>query len=71
MKKYYQYAGDVINGKIIAGQTIKLACKRFLNDLQRDDLVFNESVVDDAIQFIGALKHFTGRHSGKAFTLEP
>lgn len=71
MKKYYQYADDVINGKIIAGQTIKLACKRFLNDLQRDDLVFNESVVDDAIQFIGALKHFTGRHSGKAFILEP
>jgi phage terminase large subunit-like protein len=71
MKKYYQYAEDVINGTIIAGETIKLACKRFLSDLERDDLIFNESVVDDAIQFIGTLKHFTGRHSGNAFILEP
>ena len=69
--KYYQYAEDVISGKIIAGETIKLACKRFLNDLKRDDLIFDESVVDNAIQFIATLKHFTGKHSGKDFILEP
>lgn len=69
--KYYQYAEDVISGKIIAGETIKLACKRFLNDLKRDDLIFKEDVVDNAIAFIGTLTHFTGKHSGKAFILEP
>lgn len=39
---YYEYCSKVLNGEIIAGETIKLACKRFLNDLQRDDLEFRE-----------------------------
>jgi len=69
--KYYQYAKDVVSGVIVAGETIKLACQRFLNDLKRKDLFFDESVVDNAIEFIGTLKHFTGKHSGKPFILEP
>lgn len=36
-KLYYEYCSRVLNGEIIAGETIKLACKRFQNDLQRDD----------------------------------
>ena len=68
--KYYQYAEDVINGKIVAGTSIQLACKRFQNDLLRDDLEFREDKVERAIQFIGTLKHFTGKHSGKPFKLE-
>lgn len=32
-----QYAQDVVNGKIIAGNNVK-ECKRFLDDLQREDL---------------------------------
>ena len=68
--KYYQYSEDVLSGKIIAGDTIKLACKRFQDDLQRDDLEFREDKVERAIKFISTLKHFTGRHSGKPFILE-
>ena len=67
---YYQYVEDVLSGKVVTGDTIKLACKRFQNDLQRDDLVFREDKVERAIQFIGTLKHFTGKHSGKPFKLE-
>lgn len=70
MKQYYQYAEDVINGKIIAGENTILSCKRFKNDLLRSDLVFKENVVDRAIIFIGTLKHFTGKSSGKNFILE-
>ena len=69
-KLYYEYCSRVLNGEIIAGETIKLACKRFQNDLQRDDLEFKEDKVDRAILFISTLKHYTGRHSGKPFTLE-
>lgn len=65
MKPYYRYVDDVLDGKIVVGENIKLACQRFKNDLGRTDLVFKEEVVDRAIAFIGTLKHFTGKHSGK------
>lgn len=67
---YYDYYSKVLNGEIIAGQTIKLACIRFQNDLLRKDLEFREDKVDRAIQFISTLKHYTGKHSGKQFILE-
>ena len=51
-KLYYEYCSRVLNGEIIAGETIKLACKRFQNDLKRDDLEFREDKVDRAIKFI-------------------
>lgn len=71
MKKlYYQYAEDVVEGKVVACNSIQLACKRFISDLQRDDLDFKEDVVDRAIAFIGTLKHFAGRSSGQPFILE-
>lgn len=70
MKPYYKYVEDVINGTIVAGTTILLACKRFKDDLQREDIEFREDKVDRALQFIGTLKHYTGNHSGKPFILE-
>ena len=48
---YFKYAEDVLSGKIVAGESIKLACKRFQDDLQRDDLEFREDKVLRAIQF--------------------
>jgi phage terminase large subunit-like protein len=69
--KYIKYAEDVLNGKIQAGETIKLACKRFLNDLKREDLDFKEDKVERAISFIKTLKHYTGKHNGKSFILSP
>ena len=70
MKGYYHYVEDVLNGKIVVGELIKLTCQRFKDDLQREDIYFNESVVDKAINFIGTLKHFMGKSSGKHFKLE-
>ena len=70
MKLYYNYCSEVLNGDIITGEAIKLACKRFQSDLRRNDLEFRESKVDRAIRFIGTLKHFTGKHSGTPFILE-
>ena len=64
MKPYYRYAEDVSSGKLIVGENIKLAIQRFQNDLQREDLEFREDVVDNAMNFISTLKHFTGKSSG-------
>lgn len=71
MKSYYQYSYDVVNGSIVAGEIIKLACKRFLEDLKRNDLYFDEEVADNAIDFISIMKHFKGKSSGQSFVLEP
>lgn len=70
-KKYYKYAVDVINGKIVACEFIKLACQRFIADLDRDDLTFDYKRVDRFIKFTGILKHFKSSASGKHFILEP
>jgi phage terminase large subunit-like protein len=71
MKPYLQYANDVVEGNIVAGEYIRLACQRFLDDLQREDLYFDEAKVDRAIRFIQSLKHYVGRSAGKQFLLEP
>lgn len=71
MKIYHQYANDVIKGKVVACELIKLACERFLRLLENDNYEFRESVVDDKIKFYSFLKHFTSKHSGKPFILEP
>ena len=70
-KDYYKYATDVINGDIVAGNHIKLACKRFLADLEDDRFEFRESAVDYCIKFISIFKHYTGKHAGKNFELMP
>lgn len=68
---YWEYATDVVSGKIVACENVRNACKRFLNDLDRDDLEFRKETADRAISFIGILKHFRGKSSGKPFILEP
>src|SRR5574339_70064 len=46
-----QYANDVLSGKILAGQYIKLAAQRFLNDLEREDIYFDEVEANRIINF--------------------
>lgn len=68
-KKYKKYAEDVLSGKIVAGQYIKLACKRYLSFFERDDMYFDTKAVDKVVNFISKLKHFTGSHNNKPFIL--
>lgn len=71
IKPYHRYASDVSSGGIVCGQLIRLAVERFYTFLERDDLIFKESKVDYVIRFISKLKHYTGRHAGKPFVLQP
>lgn len=68
--RYIKYAQDVVSGKIIAGKYIKLACERFFCLMENDDYEFREDAVKRVIDFVGILKHYTGRHAGKPFILE-
>lgn len=71
MKGYYQYAQEVLSGKIVAGEYIKLAAERFFSLIEDDGYEFREEKVDEVIEFIAILRHYTGRHAGKPFILAP
>ena len=71
MNKYTEYAEKVLNGEITACTYIKLACKRYLAWMERDDIEFIPSKADKVVNFCQKLKHFTGRFNGKNFILEP
>lgn len=73
-----KYAQDVIDGRIIAGAEIVAACKRFMADLQRDDLELRSHDPDLAINIMQTtLVHAQGEDLegrpllGKPFILEP
>lgn len=70
-KPYYIYAKDIVEGKIVSGQYIKMTCQRFIDDLNNDKWDFREDKVERCIKFISTLKHFKGKSSGQNFILQP
>lgn len=64
-----QYANSVLDGSIIACQMTKLACRRFLNDLERKDLFYDDKPVELFNRFCKQFQHYTGQYVGKPFTL--
>lgn len=56
----FHYAEKVINGEIVSGELVKLACKRFMNDLERDDLEFRYEVGNKFMEFCSMLHLFEG-----------
>lgn len=70
-KSYIQYPSDVLSGKIITGEYIRLACKRFFSLMEDDRYEFRPDRVENVIRLFAHLKHFKGRHSGSPFLLEP
>ena len=69
-----QYAKDVVENKIVANKWIKLACKRFLNDLDREDVswYFNSKKAQHIHDFYTYfIKHVTGEIAGEKYILAP
>lgn len=73
-----KYAQDVIDGTIIAGADIVNACKRFLSDLEREDLEYRDKEPDACITLMeGMFVHRKGEMLdgtpllGKPLKLEP
>lgn len=73
-----KYAQDVVSGAVIAGADIVNACKRFLKDLERDDLEYRSKDPDACITLMeGLFVHRKGEKLdgtpllGKPLKLEP
>lgn len=57
MTASHRYANDVISGKVVAGKRIYQACKRFLDDLKRDDIYFDEATAERYTDFAEQFLH--------------
>lgn len=68
---YNEYADNVISGKIKACEAIQLACKRYKDWFNREDIYFDKDDVENKIRIVSRLKHSTGKHNGKPFILLP
>ena len=68
-KPYNKYAKDVVDGKLVTGKYIKLACQRMIDWFDRDDIYFDYEDVDRKIRFVQKMKHSEGKHAGEFFIL--
>lgn len=78
IERAIEYADAVVDGDIPAGQFVVLACKRFLSDLERDDITLfpidgEESPGERWCRFLEQLPHVKGRWAFKQqlLTLSP
>lgn len=67
------YAVNVAKGEIVVGKLIKLACQRFLNQLEDTAWAweFHIKYVQHFLEFVSTLKHTKGPDAGKPLILEP
>lgn len=70
-KPYNKYADDVVSGKVVACENIKLACKRYIEWFERDDIYLDQDDVDRRIRLVSKIKHWKGKSAGKPFILLP
>ncbi len=68
------YARAVVDGKVVAGRLVVLACRRHLDDLvhgKARGLVWDADAARHAIDFFGHLRHSTGEWANHPFDLQP
>lgn len=68
----HQYAVDVVGGEIVACKWVRLACQRYLNDLERDDIYFDEEAAQHHLDFYPTFcTHVKGKLAEQPIELEP
>lgn len=68
----FEWANDVLAGKVPSGPLARLAVERFQKDLARDfPYYFDPQEADRWLQFLFRLKHVKGRWSGAYFEPSP
>lgn len=74
-EKAIQYANDVVSGKIPNCKWVKLACQRFLDDLEKTEwpYEFDAARADKAVRFMEKMPHIKGKWAAKneKLKLEP
>jgi len=66
-----EYAVAVIEGEVLTGKYVRWACQRHLDDLERDDVYFDEQAANRIINFYKLVNHVKGEWAGKPIELEP
>jgi phage terminase large subunit-like protein len=69
-----QYAERVLSGEIVAGELVRLACQRFLNDLEHGPergIYFSEDRAQHILDFYNFVPHVKGVLAGKPIELMP
>ena len=69
-KTALEYANKVVSGEVVSGKYAIQACQRFINDLDRDDIYFDEDAAQKACAFIELLPHTKGRWAAKKENLK-
>ena len=64
-----KYVNDVLSGEEIAGEAIRLACKRYKDWFNK--YYFDIEKYNKVVDFIGHLKHFEDVWAGYSFDLLP
>lgn len=70
-RDYLTYAEDVVSGKVISCQWVKLSCQRFLDDINSGRCYVDDTKYRTVNSFISVLKHYSSGSAGKQFILEP
>lgn len=67
------YAVQVVRGEILVCRNVRLACQRFLNQLEDRAWAyeFHAKYAQHVLNFIGTLKHTKGPDAGKPLLLQP
>lgn len=69
-----RYARDVVEGRIVVGRLVRLACERHLRDLdtgRQRGLKWDPNAAQCIIDFFRFLKHYKGEWAGQTIRLEP
>lgn len=69
-EKYKSYARDVIGGKVVACEYVRLACSRYLSWFDKEDRYFDSKAVDKVVNFLQKLPQSTGKFAGKPLVLQ-
>jgi phage terminase large subunit-like protein len=72
LQRVTDYAERVVSGEIVAGQLVKHACQRHLDDWNlrsAKGIDFDDKAAHDAIRFIELLKHSKGEWAGRNLVL--
>jgi len=66
------YADDVISSKVVTGKFIKLACERFIYDIDKKDFRYDDTEPQRIVNFIEQYcRHWKGKWKGQPIILEP
>lgn len=72
MTQARKYAIDVLSGKEVAGPHVRDACRRHLDDFQRDDIYYDQESADDIAKFFEKyLRLSDGQFDNQPFILHP